>query len=151
MSASLAEIEEKLGQRKKQQDVLDSFIGLIDHPSFEELEKFAGSIPHLINKAKQQKEHPQLLTDYIFEKITARKLKTQRCNSCYATFAADKPPKNPSGYYCPVCSSTMVREFYTDESTVLKEALAETRIRKFVPVRRPAENQRTSQNNEPSA
>ena len=132
VSASLAEIEEKLAQRRKQQDVLDSFIGLIDHPSFDELEKFAGFVPHLINQAKQRKEPPQSLTDYVFEKITARKLKTQRCNSCYATFAADKPPKNPLGYCCPVCSSTLVRETYTEESTMLKGALDKPQVYRIV-------------------
>jgi len=148
VSASLAEIEEKLAQRRKQQDVLDSFIGLIDHQSFDELEKFAGFVPHLIKQAKQQKEPPQSLTDYVFEKITARKLKTQRCNSCYATFAADKPPKNPLGYYCPVCSSTLVRETYTEESTVLKEALAKPQVYRIV---RSTDTQKPVQNNKPSA
>jgi predicted transcriptional regulator len=147
MSASLAEIEEKLGQRKKQQDILDSFIGLIDRPSFDELEKFAGFIPHLTDKAKQQKEHPQLLTDYIFEKITARKLKTQRCVVCHATFAVDKMPKDSSGYHCPVCPSTLVREIYTEDSNMLKDALAQPKVWKIV---KRGEAQKPVQNNEPS-
>jgi predicted transcriptional regulator len=151
MLASLAETDESLGQRRKQQDVLDSFIGLIDQPSFDELKKFAGSIPYLINKAKQQNEPPKLLTDYVFEKITAGKLKPQRCSSCYATFAADKPPKGSLGYHCPVCDSILVKEILTNESAMLKGAVAETRIRKFVPVLKPAENQKTNQNDKPSA
>ncbi|HUV52205.1 MAG TPA: hypothetical protein VMW64_03930 [Dehalococcoidia bacterium] len=146
--ANIAEIEEKLAQRRKQQDVLDSFIGLIDHPSFDELEKFAGFVPHLINEAKQRREPPQSLTNYVFEKITARKLKTQRCNSCYATFAADKPPKNTLGYCCPVCSSTLVRENYTEESTVLKEALDKPQVYRIV---RSTDTQKPVQNNKPSA
>jgi DNA-directed RNA polymerase subunit RPC12/RpoP len=147
VSASLAETEEKLAQRRKQQDVLDSFVGLVDHPSFEELEKFAGSVPYLIKQAEEWREPPQLLMDYVFEKITARKLKTLRCNSCYATFAVDKLPKDSSGYHCPVCSSILVKEMYTDESAIMKEALAQPRVYRMV---RRADTQKLVQNNEPS-
>jgi predicted transcriptional regulator len=145
--ANIAEIEDKLAQRRKQQDVLDSFIDLIDHPSFEELERFAGFVPHLINKAKQQKEPPQSLTDYVFGKITAGKLKPQKCNSCYATFATDRLPMKSLGYHCPVCSSTLVREAYTEASIMLKEALAQPKVWKIV---RTTETQKPVQNDKPS-
>jgi DNA-directed RNA polymerase subunit RPC12/RpoP len=151
VSASLAETEVKLEQRRKQEKVIDSFTGLIDHPSFEELQEFASSVPYLIEQAKRRKEPPELLRNYAFDKITAGKLKPQKCMLCHATFAVDKPAKRSSGYHCPVCASTFLQKIVTEDSIIPKEAFAEPKVLKKLEVPASTEHQKTNQNDKPSA
>ena len=134
MSASLAEIESSLARRKYQQEILDSFRGLINASSFDEIQRFVRVLPDLVEKDKQAGQDPAELRDYILETLTGGRLTIMECTSCDVKFSIDKELK--SGYHncsCPLCGLSFSVHAIKDEANILKAVLAK-RKPTFVPV-----------------
>ncbi len=119
----VAKLEVEIQSNRKQLDILHSFQGLIKASSFEDIFRFAKSLPDLLTDIKQKDYSPQLLRDYILETLSGRTLRSLRCTSCGAKFAADKPSRSLLGYHCPVCSSSLVNVI-KDEGSILKSVMS---------------------------
>ena len=136
LSASLAEIESSLERRKYQQEILDSFRGLIHASSFDEIQRFVRVLPSLVEKDKQAGQDPAELRDYILETLTGGRLRIMECTSCGVRFSIDKEPKSDyHNYYCPLCGPSLSIHVLRDEAAILKAELAR-RKPKLVPILR---------------
>ena len=136
LSASIAKIESLLEQRKYQQEVLDSFLGLINASSFDEIQRFVRVLPGLLEKDKQTGQNPVELRDYILETLTGGRLGIMECTSCDVRFSIDKEPRG--GYHncnCPLCGLSFSVHVLRDEANILKAELAKRKPR-FVAVLR---------------
>jgi len=124
-SAAVTEMEARLKREKWRLDIAESFIGLVQSApsSLEGLEKFATSLPGLIDEAKQGKYSPKLLKAHVLGELTGGALQVLKCKSCGAGFIVDKPAAT-YGYHCPCCGSSFQVVTDKEELAVLKEALA---------------------------
>jgi hypothetical protein len=97
-------------------------MGFIEPSSFHEIDIFVRQLPALLVDARQKRYSPQLLRDFILEKLDGGKLRLLMCTSCKAKLFVDKSPKYSLVSVCPVCVSGVL-EVAKDEAKILKTAL----------------------------
>ncbi|MFC2042118.1 hypothetical protein ACFLTV_01260 [Chloroflexota bacterium] len=82
---ALADLEAKKKHMSTEWEVFDSFLGIVGSSlAAETLEKFAATVPHLVDLAKQKLYSPQLLMNIIIKELSGGTLEILRCNSCQA-------------------------------------------------------------------
>lgn len=129
VATAVIEMEARLERDKQRLDITESFIGLIQSSpsSLAGLEKFAASLPSLIDMVKQGKYSPKLLKTHVLEKLTGGTLQILRCDSCGTRFIMDKPAAI-YGSHCPGCG--LSSQIATDKEglAMLKDVLDKLRL-----------------------
>jgi len=123
INAEIAKLEAQAEAKKRHLLVFEAFEGYVQSTSLEKMEEFIGTMPKLMEDVKIGTYSPNVIRNYIFERLTGGTLKVLKCLSCGVTFYVNKPADS-GDYHCPICwiSSKVVVE--KNEVDILRTTLA---------------------------
>jgi len=121
-----AELQAKVNSDTKRREIFESFLGLVQLSSMEELRKFTQEMPALIEEAEQGKYSPEFLRSFILGKLAGPELRILKCTSCQHHFYVDKGPEL-SSLICPVCHLYYSVTVDQDAEALVKDSLAKAK------------------------
>jgi hypothetical protein len=100
VAQDLGKFNAKIKEEGRRWQVFESFLGIVQGGSGDDLKKFLNMVPSLIEDVEAHKYSDDLLKRYILKELTGPALRTVKC-LCGTSFVVDKP-EPIGGYRCPV-------------------------------------------------
>jgi chromosome segregation ATPase len=93
-----AEMESKVKKEKTRWEVFESFLGMVQSTSIEDLQKNAKTLLGFITELEPGKHSPEFLKNYILNDLAGPELQILKCTTCQARFAVNKAEPPDSSY-----------------------------------------------------